>query len=133
MRDVLAREHPDATVSISSEVLREYREYERAVTTLVDAAVKPNIRRYVANIAGHLALTLAHRGRWRASAGGAVLRDEVQRRGAVRRGGRPPADHDGAVRAGGRGARRRGRGRGGRASRRSSPATAGARRPTSPS
>jgi N-methylhydantoinase A len=55
MRDVLAREHPDAVVSISSEVLREYREYERAVTTLVDAAVKPNIRSYVANIAGHLA------------------------------------------------------------------------------
>jgi len=55
MRDVLSREHPDAVVSISSEVLREYREYERAVTTLVDAAVKPSIRRYVANIAGHLA------------------------------------------------------------------------------
>ena len=55
MREVLAREHPDAVVSISSEVLREYREYERAVTTLVDAAVKPDIRSYVANIAGHLA------------------------------------------------------------------------------
>jgi N-methylhydantoinase A len=55
MRDVLAREHPEAVVSISSEVLREYREYERAVTTLVDAAVKPNIRSYVANIASHLA------------------------------------------------------------------------------
>src|SRR3954454_21328940 len=54
MRDVLAREHPDAVVSISSEVLREYREYERSVTTLVDAAVKPNIRRYVANIASRL-------------------------------------------------------------------------------
>lgn len=54
MRDVLAREHPAAIVSISSEVLREYREYERSVTTLVDAAVKPNIRRYVENIAGHL-------------------------------------------------------------------------------
>ncbi len=54
MRDVLAREHPDATVSISSEVLREYREYERAVTTLVDAAVKPDIRRYVATIARRL-------------------------------------------------------------------------------
>src|SRR4051812_41071113 len=54
MRDVLAREHPDAVVSISSEVLREYREYERSVTTLVDAAVKPNIRRYVANIAARL-------------------------------------------------------------------------------
>ena len=55
MREVLAREHPAATVSISSEVLREYREYERAVTTLVDAAVKPDIRSYVATIAARLA------------------------------------------------------------------------------
>jgi N-methylhydantoinase A len=50
MRDVLTREHPEATVSISSDVLREYREYERSVTTLVDAAVKPSIRGYVENI-----------------------------------------------------------------------------------
>lgn len=50
MRDILRREHPDAIVSISSEVLREYREYERSMTTLVDAAVKPNVSRYVANI-----------------------------------------------------------------------------------
>ena len=54
MRDVLAAEHPGATVSISSEVLREYREYERSVTTLVDAAVKPSIRTYVQNIARRL-------------------------------------------------------------------------------
>ncbi|MFZ2503303.1 MAG: hydantoinase/oxoprolinase family protein [Nocardioides sp.] len=50
LREVLRREHPDAIVSISSEVLREYREYERAMTTLVDAAVKPNVSRYVTNI-----------------------------------------------------------------------------------
>ena len=50
MRDVLRREHPDAVVSISSDVLREYREYERSMTTLVDAAVKPKMARYVANI-----------------------------------------------------------------------------------
>ncbi len=50
MREVLRREHPDAVVSISSEVLREYREYERSMTTLVDAAVKPNVSRYVTNI-----------------------------------------------------------------------------------
>ena len=55
MREVLTEVHPEATVSISSEVLREYREYERSVTTLVDAAVKPNIRRYVENIARRLA------------------------------------------------------------------------------
>ncbi len=54
MREVLADVHPDAVVSISSEVLREYREYERSVTTLVDAAVKPNIRRYVENITARL-------------------------------------------------------------------------------
>ena len=54
MRDVLAKEHPDAVVSISSEVLREYREYERSITTLVDAAVKPRVARYVANIGQRL-------------------------------------------------------------------------------
>ena len=54
MRDIITEEHPDAVVSISSDVLREYREYERSVTTLVDAAVKPNIRRYVANITERL-------------------------------------------------------------------------------
>src|SRR4051794_31220731 len=54
MRDVLAREHPDAVVSISSDVLREYREYERSMTTLVDAAVKPTMARYVASISRRL-------------------------------------------------------------------------------
>jgi len=55
MREILRREHPDAVVSISSDVLREYREYERSMTTLVDAAVKPIVSRYVANIASRLA------------------------------------------------------------------------------
>ncbi len=50
VREVLSREHPEAVVSISSEVLREYREYERSMTTLVDAAVKPAVSRYVSNI-----------------------------------------------------------------------------------
>ena len=50
MREILAEEHPDAVVSLSSQVLREYREYERAMTTLVDAAVKPRLSAYVTNI-----------------------------------------------------------------------------------
>jgi N-methylhydantoinase A len=50
IREVFAAEHPDCVVSISSDVLREYREYERAVTTLVDAFVKPRVARYVARI-----------------------------------------------------------------------------------
>ena len=55
MREILRREHPEAVISISSDVLREYREYERSMTTLVDAAVKPIVSRYVANIASRLA------------------------------------------------------------------------------
>ncbi|TKV57742.1 hydantoinase/oxoprolinase family protein [Nakamurella flava] len=54
MRAILAQEHPGAVVSVSSEVLREYREYERAMTTLVDAAVKPRLSAYVRNIAQRL-------------------------------------------------------------------------------
>ncbi len=54
MRTILREEHPDAVVSLSSEVLREYREYERAMTTLVDAAVKPRLSRYVNNIKARL-------------------------------------------------------------------------------
>ncbi len=54
LREILAEEHPDAVVSVSSEVLREYREYERAMTTLVDAAVKPRLSAYVTNITERL-------------------------------------------------------------------------------
>lgn len=50
MREILTEIHPEATVSLSSEVLREYREYERSMTTLVDAAVKPKVSKYVRNI-----------------------------------------------------------------------------------
>jgi N-methylhydantoinase A len=50
MRAVLAQVHPDAVVSVSHEVLREYREYERAMTTLVDAAVKVRVAAYVTRL-----------------------------------------------------------------------------------
>ena len=54
MRAVLEREYPECAVSISSDVLREYREYERSVTTLVDAFVKPKVAEYVARIHSRL-------------------------------------------------------------------------------
>jgi N-methylhydantoinase A len=47
MADVLRQEYPEASVSLSSDVLPEYREYERTVTTVVDAFVKPSVRAYV--------------------------------------------------------------------------------------
>ena len=54
MADVLAREHPAAVVSLSCDVLREYREYERSVTTLLDAAVKPRVATYLGAISERL-------------------------------------------------------------------------------
>jgi len=54
MAAVLASEHPDAVVSLSCEVLREYREYERSMTTLLDAAVKPRVARYLRSITARL-------------------------------------------------------------------------------
>jgi N-methylhydantoinase A len=48
--DILAEEYPQATFSLSCAVLPEYREYERAVTTLVDAFVKPHMERYLKRV-----------------------------------------------------------------------------------
>ncbi len=55
MLRLIAQEYPEAVVSISSQVLPEYREYERSMTTLVDAAVKPRVAAYVRSIARRLA------------------------------------------------------------------------------
>jgi N-methylhydantoinase A len=54
VRELFAEAHPSCAVSISSDVLREYREYERSVTTLVDAFVKPTVARYVDRLASQL-------------------------------------------------------------------------------
>ena len=101
MAEVIAENSRRRWSRCPSQVLPEYREYERAMTTLVDAAVKPTVAAYVSGIARRLA----------ALDGGAadpVLDHAVQRRRAVRGRGRPPADQHRAVRAGGRRAGRRG-------------------------
>ena len=52
--EVFTEEYPDCTLSLSCAVLPEYREYERAVTTLVDAFVKPHMERYLARVHAEL-------------------------------------------------------------------------------
>jgi N-methylhydantoinase A len=49
--EIIRRNFPDVFVSLSSVVLPEYREYERAMTTLVDVLVKPYCKTYLANAA----------------------------------------------------------------------------------
>jgi len=48
--EIVRQEYPDATLSLSCVVLPEYREYERVVTTLVDAFVKPHMERYLKRV-----------------------------------------------------------------------------------
>jgi N-methylhydantoinase A len=52
--EIIAEIYPQAVVSLSCDVLPEYREYERAVTTLVDAFVKPHMGRYLDRIRDEL-------------------------------------------------------------------------------
>ena len=47
---ILREELPGVAVSLSSEILREQREYERSATTVVNAYVRPLMGRYVADI-----------------------------------------------------------------------------------
>ena len=52
--EIVRDEYPDCTLSLSCDVLPEYREYERAVTTLVDAFIKPHMSRYLDHIRDEL-------------------------------------------------------------------------------
>ena len=47
---ILAEELPAATISLSSEILREQREYERSATTVVNAYVRPLMSSYIDRI-----------------------------------------------------------------------------------
>jgi len=59
--DIFAQDHPDCTLSLSCAVLPEYREYERAVTTLVDAFVKPHMERYLNRVHDELGPGMQHK------------------------------------------------------------------------
>jgi N-methylhydantoinase A len=50
VQELIRRSFPDIRISLSSRVLPEFREYERASTTALDAYVGPVIERYVSRI-----------------------------------------------------------------------------------
>ena len=56
--EIIRADWPDLAVSISSDIVREYREYERTSTTVVNAYIQPIFRRYI----GSLERTLTERG-----------------------------------------------------------------------
>ena len=54
VRDVLREVYPECFISISSDILREYREYERTNTTCLNTALMPLLSAYHDRIARHL-------------------------------------------------------------------------------
>src|ERR1700729_292377 len=79
--EILAAEYPDCIVSLSRDVLPEYREYERAVTTLVDAFVKPHMDRYLKRIRDELGPGLREKPFLvMQSSGGVASPDQVMRK-----------------------------------------------------
>lgn len=52
--ELIQAKYPDLFVSISSVVLPEYREYERAMTTLIDVLVKPYCKTYLQHAADEI-------------------------------------------------------------------------------
>jgi N-methylhydantoinase A len=51
---VLRRLNPDIFVTLSHEILREFREYERTSTTVLNAYVGPRVRKYLGTLNGYL-------------------------------------------------------------------------------
>ena len=58
--EIATEELPGIPVSLSSSVLPELREYERTITTVVNAAVQPHVSRYVANLDAQLTSSGVH-------------------------------------------------------------------------
>ena len=56
-------------VSLSSDVLPEYREYERTMTTCIDAYVKPVMKRYIVRAVEGLEIPRAMNGKGKSSNG----------------------------------------------------------------
>ncbi|WP_037502901.1 hydantoinase/oxoprolinase family protein [Sphingomonas jaspsi] len=52
--EIVAEEMPGIPVSVSADILPEMQEYERALTTVANSAVRPTVSRYVGNLENEL-------------------------------------------------------------------------------
>ena len=50
LKELVAEVSPEVPVSLSSEILPEFREYERTLVTVMNAYVGPSMRRYLSNL-----------------------------------------------------------------------------------
>lgn len=75
----LAARHPDVPISLSSEVVAEFREFERTSTTVLNAYLRPEMSRYLQRLADELErIGIAEVGVMRSSGGLMSLRDAAR-------------------------------------------------------
>ncbi len=60
IRDILLKKNPNLTVSLSSDVLPEFREYFRASTTVVNACLRPVVESYLTGLSTQLKTQRIH-------------------------------------------------------------------------
>ncbi|HEX4893521.1 MAG TPA: hydantoinase/oxoprolinase family protein [Hyphomicrobiaceae bacterium] len=78
--EIIAEEHPQALVSLSSDVLAVFREYERSMTTILNVHVMPVVSAYVARLGSRLeALGISAPLLLMKSSGGVTGADAVKR------------------------------------------------------
>jgi N-methylhydantoinase A len=54
LREIVAKRFPEIPVSLSSDILPEFREYDRAITTVMNDYVRPIMKRYLSRIEDRL-------------------------------------------------------------------------------
>lgn len=81
VRELIQEHWPEVTVSISSDVMNQAREYERTSTVILDAYVKPKMSAYVRQLEGALsALGISAELTVMSSAGGALTVEDCTER-----------------------------------------------------
>ena len=55
MKEIAQEEFPEGLVCISSDIVREWREFERTSTTVINAYAQPEVDRYLSALEGRLA------------------------------------------------------------------------------
>ena len=54
IKELVLKKYPEMPITISSDVLPQFREYERALTTVMNSYVKPKMRNYLSNLTSRL-------------------------------------------------------------------------------
>lgn len=82
--EIIGAEFPDIAVTLSHEASREYREYERAVTTVIDATIKKRMSEYIDELDGWLRQENFAGGLFISRCDGGVMSAEAAQRRPVR-------------------------------------------------